>query len=123
MEKLQNELHMIGDTPKAKHTIFVDSKEDKDNFSATEFFQTVPEALDRAYNRPKVEDLENAKLVVNKTLPSLKVVEKSKEKRYMELRARMARAQKMRDLVEKMELKKHLIDVRKPYFRDSNYIL
>ena len=38
---------------KPKHTIFVDSKEEVDNFDAAAYFDTLPEFVGRTFNRPR----------------------------------------------------------------------
>lgn len=42
---------------KRKHTIFVRTKDDAENFDAAKHFDTAPELADRAFNRPRMETL------------------------------------------------------------------
>ena len=69
IEKLQSSLHFLeNDHPdntirKRKHTIFVDTKEEADNFDPVQYFDTVPELVDRVYNRPKVSTLKKQLLL------------------------------------------------------------
>ena len=63
IEKLQSSLHYLtggdGDdkiSKKRKHTVFIDGNVDE--FDAAKHFDTVPELVDRAFNRPRVEALE-----------------------------------------------------------------
>jgi U3 small nucleolar RNA-associated protein 11 len=63
VEKLQSSLHhldysSVENTRKRKHTIFVESKTDADEFDVAEHFNTVPELAGRAFNRPRLEMLE-----------------------------------------------------------------
>jgi U3 small nucleolar RNA-associated protein 11 len=109
IDKLKDELHFIEAKPRAKHTIFVETKEEAKNFSPAEYFDTVPEALERVYNRPRVEDLKNNSLVVNKTIPSLKIVEKEKKRNYRELAARMKRQKEMQSVIEEMQVQKAIL--------------
>jgi U3 small nucleolar RNA-associated protein 11 len=77
VEKLQESLHYIeeNNTKKRKHTIFVSSKEDVENFDIVKHFDTVPELVDRAFNRPRISTLvQNA---VNQTTSATNV--KTKE--------------------------------------------
>jgi U3 small nucleolar RNA-associated protein 11 len=70
-QRLKESLHLIGanatpDTAtarkQAKHTLFLDSKEKADNFDAAEHFDTAPELVDRAFNRPRKSKLRAAAL-------------------------------------------------------------
>jgi U3 small nucleolar RNA-associated protein 11 len=61
IEKLQSSLHYLtgGDDTigkKRKHTVFVEGN--VEDFDAAKHFDTVPELIDRAFNRPRVEALE-----------------------------------------------------------------
>lgn len=62
-ERLQASLHLLemeGDTvkPKRKHTIFVTSKKEADEFDVATHFDTIPEFADRAFNRLRKTDIE-----------------------------------------------------------------
>lgn len=69
-------MHGISDRtkPEGKHTIFVENDEEVENFDPVEFFQTVPEAMNRTFNRPRREDLEQGKLIVNKVFSNFVVL-------------------------------------------------
>lgn len=61
MEKLRASLHFLEDGPmskKRKHTVFVESQEELEHFDAVKHFDTVPELVDRAFNRPKLSSLQ-----------------------------------------------------------------
>lgn len=61
VEKLRASLHYLDaqeENKKRKHTIFVESKNDADEFTVAEYFGTVPELAGRAFNRPRLETLE-----------------------------------------------------------------
>ena len=66
VEKLQASLHYLdaeeGAVNKRKHTIFVETKEEADEFDVAQHFNTVPELADRAFNRPRLETLEKEAL-------------------------------------------------------------
>jgi len=52
-ERLQNDLHFLAEVnPVNKHTVFVDSPSELENWSAANHFHTKKEFLDRSYNRP-----------------------------------------------------------------------
>lgn len=59
-QRLKEALHFIGkpgEKKKAKHTIFVQSKAEVEKFDAAEHFDTVPELMDRTFNRPRKSKL------------------------------------------------------------------
>jgi U3 small nucleolar RNA-associated protein 11 len=61
VEKLRASLHYLDaqeENKKRKHTVFVESKNDADEFTVAEHFGTVPELAGRAFNRPRLEMLE-----------------------------------------------------------------
>lgn len=119
-QKLKEALHFIGMEKKAKHTIFVDSKEKAENFDAAEHFQTAPELIERSFNRPRTkrlrdsameqlgydpkeddnvdsnplteEDLKYQALLAKKTA---KKAAKARSNAYAEMEARMRRAAEM----------------------------
>jgi U3 small nucleolar RNA-associated protein 11 len=71
IEKLQSNLHFIdplSSSEKRKHTIFVDTPEEADTFDAARYFDTLPDLVGRAFNRPRLSDLKNQKLI--KTNPN-----------------------------------------------------
>jgi len=53
LEKLRATHHLLGATPKNKHVVFVDSKEEAEEFTPEEFFDTPSELLGRTFNRPR----------------------------------------------------------------------
>lgn len=76
IEKLRNEIHFIDDTIQDKvddaeneagekckssrpqHTIFVETKAAAKKFDPAKYFDTLPELVDRKFNRPRIETLE-----------------------------------------------------------------
>lgn len=62
-QRLKESLHLIGagkqssKQSKAKHTIFVASKDQAEQFDPAEHFDTAPELVDRAFNRPRKSKL------------------------------------------------------------------
>lgn len=65
VEKLQASLHYLDEaeaSAKRKHTIFVESQNDADEFNVAEHFDTAPELAGRAFNRPRLETLQKEAL-------------------------------------------------------------
>jgi len=62
IEKLRQSLHCL-EAPATertnKHTVFVDSMEEAVQFDPVKYFDTVPELVDRSFNRPRIETLQN----------------------------------------------------------------
>ena len=52
--KLQSSLHFLGAKRQNTHIVFVDGKEKLQSFDAAKHFDTAPELVDRAFNRPRV---------------------------------------------------------------------
>jgi U3 small nucleolar RNA-associated protein 11 len=94
VEKLQSSLHhldysSVENTRKRKHTIYVESKTDADEFDVAEYFNTVPELAGRAFNRPRLEMLEK-EAFESGTVDGEELTEKELEKQAKKER-RMAR--------------------------------
>jgi U3 small nucleolar RNA-associated protein 11 len=67
-ERIQASLHFLGEErevgsrasklkPSRQHTVFVESREDAEQFSVAEHFNTLPELAGRAFNRPRLSQL------------------------------------------------------------------
>ncbi|PIA18482.1 putative UTP11-like U3 small nucleolar ribonucleo protein variant 1 [Coemansia reversa NRRL 1564] len=111
IEKLQSELH-IADTPQGshlgpRHTVFVDSEEEVRKFKAAEHFNTLPEFIDRKYNRPKIEALESGD-IARPTGSMLKKAVKTRVERLQELKDRLEREEQLRCAESEMLLRRSL---------------
>lgn len=60
---MQQSLHMIGAPAANQHVVFVDDEEEAEQFDPAQHFDTVPELLDRSYNRPRLSQLADAQAV------------------------------------------------------------
>jgi len=107
IEKLQDNLHLLSKEPINTHTIFVESKEEAENFDPIKYFNTIPEGLNRAYNRPRKEILETEDIFVNEA--RVTKVEKEKKKTYDELISRIEREKNLQTMVEKMYIQKQVM--------------
>lgn len=118
-EKMQSSLHFLEDKPRPKqHLIFVDTKEDAQQFDPAEHFDTLPEFLDRTYNRPTKAQLRDPELIVvavpeGTRQPArapkksdLRAVEEERALAYDELKARQSRAKRLKTFVDELEVKK-----------------
>jgi U3 small nucleolar RNA-associated protein 11 len=68
IEKLQSSLHFLENDSaamsktvslKRKHIIFVENRDELENFDVATHFNTLPEFTNRAFNRPRLADLRN----------------------------------------------------------------
>ena len=118
-ERLQSSLHFL-DTEsdavkKRKHVIFVENQKEAEDFEVSKHFDTLPEMAGRAFNRPKLEQIEKLALKrmsggidddeggTSRSIPDLKAlakverklarqVAKARSTAYKELEARTKRA-------------------------------
>lgn len=113
IDRLKQDLHFIGaEEPKRKHIIFVETEEEAENFDPVEYFHTTPEFVNRAYNRPKIEDLEKGSIFVGKQEPTasdLKKIAKQTERSYKELAQRESREAVIGKIIDKMTTEKNLL--------------
>jgi len=67
VERLRSSLHSLEEGPntKRKHTVYVDSKEEAEQFDTAKHFDTIPEFAGRAFNRPRKEALKETALKVS----------------------------------------------------------
>jgi len=112
IEKLQKSLHLLRDTPsselKKRHTVFVDSAAEVEEFDPEAFFDTPKELIPRAYNRPTKKMLEGKLLVGQNNISQedLQQIEKAKLQKYQELTSRMKRKRDLDDLYHKVATQK-----------------
>lgn len=118
IEKLSSQLHFLSDKPPNKHIIFVDSKEEADKFDAAKHFDTAPELVGRAYNRPRkstlatttVEGIADAAAGAGSAdRKALKKARRKRDRAYDELDERIERAAKLRNVRERLETQKKLM--------------
>ena len=108
LEKLQSELHFLGSTPRNNHTIFVDNAVELKTFDPLTYFNTVPELLNRTYNRIRTETLASTSLQA----PKAKVTNhlaKLRDQSYAELGQRVQRLDKLTEASHKMQTMKNLM--------------
>lgn len=115
IERLKGELHLLEaeDKPKNKHTFFVDSKKEVQSFDLASHLNTVPELVDRVFNRPTI-DILNTKSIQGATDPlSVEKLSKQRKHQYKILSQRIDREKKMFVISEKIQTRKDLQDKRK----------
>jgi len=113
INKLKENLHIIGEVKPKTHKIFVSDKEELESFDTAKHFETIPELVGRSYNRLKVPvkvDSETA------AAPNIALVEqlmkegngKKTPKGYRELHERIKRSSKLTIAMHELMLQRHL---------------
>ena len=86
MEKLVGSLQFMDNEEQNHHTIFVDNEDDFKTWKPEEYFDTIPELVNRKYNRLSKQQLEDEEFVTSledeKQLSNMK---KRREQRYKDL--------------------------------------
>ena len=114
IEKLKDNLHLIGAKAPKKHTVFVDSAEELENFDVAKHFDAPEELIHGApHNRLKTSQVET--LVANRMMVGTAAVEAAEarnqrqmELSYRELFERSKRSKKLNGVMEKLQLQRNL---------------
>ncbi|CAH0717490.1 unnamed protein product, partial [Brenthis ino] len=112
IQRLQSQLHMtdVADSTPNTHIFFVDEGEEKE-FDLAKRLDTHPALINRKSNRPRLSDLDKIELpTVNQEI--INATKKIKEKTYKELSKRIEREKQLTVVQQKMEIKRHLQDVK-----------
>jgi len=110
-ERLKESLHFIGAAPRNTHTVFVDSAREAAALKPEEYFDTDPELLGRAFNRPRQSQLESQKVLQGSARPVPRLSKKVKRQQsaaYKELGERLQRMDQLKKAAQEVELKKAL---------------
>ncbi|ORX89944.1 U3 small nucleolar RNA-associated protein 11 [Basidiobolus meristosporus CBS 931.73] len=92
---------------KSNHLIFVDDDEQVEKFDAAKHFDTLPELMNRKYNRPKMSTLMTD--MPNENPLEDKKIRKARENKYKELSSRMDREEKLSRLEQEFNTQKALM--------------
>ncbi|KAA0703472.1 putative U3 small nucleolar RNA-associated protein 11 [Triplophysa tibetana] len=112
IERLKGELHLLDndDEKKNKHLFFVDSKKEVEDFDLATHLNTVPELVDRTYNRPTIKTLETKSIMGAVNPGSIKKLAKQRKNQYEVLSQRIDREKKMFVITQKIQTRKDLQD-------------
>ncbi|KAG0246418.1 small-subunit processome [Mortierella sp. GBAus27b] len=91
------------------HIVFVDTEDEVKGFNPAKHFDTLPELVNRKFNRPKVEQLKKEHNVPQLEKAELKAAAKERERSLTELASRMEREETMAKLEQEMTLRKNLM--------------
>lgn len=107
-EKLKENLHMIGEKKVKEHKIFVDDEAELENFDLAEHLDTIPELVDREYNRPRKSQLEQGVLTQHKSVREVKKAMETAVRSYTELNNRIKRSNKLETAINAIQLERKL---------------
>ncbi len=111
--KLKENIHLIGDFKPKKHTLFIDEGSDLEAFDVAKHFNTRPELLERAYNRPTNELLEKVAEESPEMLNAMVVAATSNKKNkrsaeLAELKQRAKRAKRLESAMAALHVQRNL---------------
>ncbi|CAG8505086.1 7800_t:CDS:2 [Dentiscutata heterogama] len=127
IEKIQNELHFIdsdliqndmevdeelskekNELKQPQHIIFFDSKKEAKKFNPTKYFDTLPELINRKFNRPRIKTLESDSIMIPDD-EELQILHKNKLLKYQDLKARIKRQNQLEKAEQELQTQKNLM--------------
>lgn len=112
IERQKSELHLLEAEGKQnnKHTFFLNTKKEVEEFDLAKHLNTDPALVDRVYNRPTIETLQK-ETIKGATGPEvLKELAIQRKHQYTVLKQRIEREKKMFVIVQKIQTRKDLAD-------------
>ncbi|XP_019403471.1 PREDICTED: probable U3 small nucleolar RNA-associated protein 11 [Crocodylus porosus] len=112
IERLKSELHLLdaeGKQPN-KHTFFLDTKKEVKEFDVASHLNTVPELIDRVYNRPTIDTLQKEAVKGATNSAYLKKLAKKRSSQYNLLKQRIEREKQLFVIAQKIQTRKDLLD-------------
>jgi len=110
VEKLKQNLHMIGDKKVKSHKIFVDYEQQVQDFDLATHFGTTDVLAKQPHNRVKLETLEkHAETRPALTAATVKRLSDKRDKSYKELDNRAKRAKKLDGALKKLTTQRNLM--------------
>ncbi|CAG8512614.1 6108_t:CDS:2 [Funneliformis mosseae] len=92
-----------------QHIIFVDTPKEAKTFDPAKHFDTLPELVNRKFNRPRIETLQNEVIMFPEDETELILLHKQKLIKYKELSARMQRQEELRKVERELQIQKNLM--------------
>ena len=109
IEKLRQNLHFIGEGGRNSHKIFVNSEQELENFDPAVHFSTPSELVDRAYNRPRTEAIQENTEIILANKSGIRSVKLLRKKSYLELQNRVKRSKLVNRAFDCLRLQRHLM--------------
>lgn len=96
-----------------KHTVFVESQEERDNFSPEEFFNTTTEMLNRRENRltkdQLTQNLTGASVGAANTIMPKESLDKKKIKKFKIVKQHIERENKLKEVQRRMDMQREVM--------------
>ncbi|CAO3699189.1 unnamed protein product [Rhizopus stolonifer] len=93
---------------KSKHIVFVDSEKEAKEFSPVKHLDTLPELVNRKFNRPRMDTLRKSDILATHSGKELKEIKKEREMKFKELASRMKREEEMQRAEQELTLQRAL---------------
>ncbi|RKP10308.1 small-subunit processome [Thamnocephalis sphaerospora] len=93
---------------KPTHTLFVDSEEQARKLDVAKHFDTLPELVQRRFNRPTIDQLKTQE-IIGPDGAALEKLRKQRSRKYRELEARLDRDTKLADVEREIVIQKSLM--------------
>ncbi|KAG1468917.1 hypothetical protein G6F56_003559 [Rhizopus delemar] len=109
--KHQRDLNEGDELPKkkkSKHIVFVDSEKEAKEFSPVKHLDTLPELVNRKFNRPRMDTLKKSDILATHSGKELKEIKKEREMKFKELASRMKREEEMQRAEQELTLQRAL---------------
>ncbi|KAJ1894171.1 hypothetical protein LPJ66_005342 [Kickxella alabastrina] len=111
IERLQSEMHIVDTTKNVhlgpRHTVFVDNEEEVRTFDAAKHFDTLPEFMNRKFNRPTLSVLEETD-IARPSNKDLRAAASAREAKLRELKERLSREDHLKRTESEMAIRKAL---------------
>ncbi|KAM7421288.1 hypothetical protein PAMA_015437 [Pampus argenteus] len=115
IERMKGGLHLLDadSKQKNKHTFFVDSKKEVQSFDLAKHLNTVPELVDRVFNRPTLKTLETKSIQGAVEPHDVQKLARQRMHEYKILSQRIDREKKMFVISQKIQTRKDIQDKTK----------
>ncbi|KAI9256517.1 small-subunit processome [Phascolomyces articulosus] len=104
----EEEEEEISKPKKSNHIVFVDSKEQAKAFDPAKHLDTLPELVNRKFNRPRIATLQKNEIIAPENAASLKALRKEREAKYKEFTSRAKREADLQRVERELEIQRAL---------------
>jgi U3 small nucleolar RNA-associated protein 11 len=88
--------------------VFVDSDKQQRTFNAAKHLDTLPELVNRKFNRPRIDTLRESVIAMSHSGKDLKEIKKEREKLFKELSSRVKREEELSRAEQEIDIQKAL---------------
>ncbi|KAI9470641.1 MAG: small-subunit processome [Benjaminiella poitrasii] len=104
----EDEIDVRKKSKKSNHVVFVDSEKEARKFNPVKHLDTLPELVNRKFNRPRIQTLRESTISAPESGRDLKELKKERERLYKELASRMKREEELSRAESELEIQKAL---------------